>query len=59
MNLESAIGVVYCLIALIHLAAIGVIRHVRKRFHDPEEVAVFAFAWPIVDALWLARQWRS
>lgn len=56
---EETIGITYCLVAMIHLVVAAVCRWQRGDFRDPELIAMRAIAWPVFDAVWLARKWRT
>lgn len=56
MNIESIVGILYCLIGIVHLV-IGWISVIRsKNFTNPEAAFLLAFAWPIVDAVWIIKK---
>lgn len=53
MNLESIIGILYCIIGFVHLAVFAYKRDLRKDYSNPMDAFVATFAWPLVDVLWL------
>lgn len=54
MNIESMIGIAYCLVAMIFLIG-KTVGHLQRRYYEPGDLLT-AFAWPLLIVLWLIQR---
>ncbi len=59
MTVESYIGILYCLIGLVHLAVLTIKTIKTRTFYDAEEIFIVTFAWPLADVLWVIKRAKT